>query len=144
MGCSWDEEHGLGVAMHKSRVLEIGGEEVAFMSEAVAKECRTAKSRARGSAAPSDLNFELLNRAVMEGDKPLVKALIAAGRPPVRSQPRGVYHLARPISSANPPSPAASFFCPLSSRNGPPTLLDRVLWPAQVLRSTDSPWRLTA
>ncbi|HET7543890.1 MAG TPA: hypothetical protein VFK05_28660 [Polyangiaceae bacterium] len=29
-GCTWDIEHGLGVLMHGSRVVEIGGEDTAF------------------------------------------------------------------------------------------------------------------
>jgi hypothetical protein len=30
-GCTWDEEHGLGVLMHGLRVVEIGGADTAFM-----------------------------------------------------------------------------------------------------------------
>ena len=35
--CSWDDEHGYGVMMHKNRVVKMGGEEIAFLSW-VAKE----------------------------------------------------------------------------------------------------------
>ena len=30
--CSWDDEHGYGVMMHKNRVVKMGGEEIAFLS----------------------------------------------------------------------------------------------------------------
>lgn len=30
--CSWDEEHGYGVMMHKNRVVKMGTEETAFLS----------------------------------------------------------------------------------------------------------------
>lgn len=30
--CSWDDEHGYGVMMHKNRVVKMGGEETAFLS----------------------------------------------------------------------------------------------------------------
>lgn len=30
--CSWDDEHGYGVMMHKNRVIKMGGEEIAFLS----------------------------------------------------------------------------------------------------------------
>jgi hypothetical protein len=30
-GCTWDEEHGLGVMMHKNRVIELGGADTAFL-----------------------------------------------------------------------------------------------------------------
>jgi uncharacterized protein DUF6985 len=30
-GCSWDEEHGLGVLMHDTRTVEIGGADTAFL-----------------------------------------------------------------------------------------------------------------
>lgn len=29
-GCTWDQEHGLGVMMHRDRVVEIGGTDVSF------------------------------------------------------------------------------------------------------------------
>ncbi|MCR9289728.1 MAG: hypothetical protein NXI23_20325 [Bacteroidetes bacterium] len=32
MGCQWDEEHGLGVMLHKDRVVEIGGADSSFLS----------------------------------------------------------------------------------------------------------------
>lgn len=31
-GCSWDEEHGLGVMTHKNRIIKIGGADTAFLS----------------------------------------------------------------------------------------------------------------
>ena len=31
-GCSWDEEHGLGVLMHGTRTVHVGSAEVAFLS----------------------------------------------------------------------------------------------------------------
>lgn len=32
LGCDWDEEHGIGVMMHKDRVVEIGQAEISFNS----------------------------------------------------------------------------------------------------------------
>jgi hypothetical protein len=32
LGCSWDDEHGLGVLMHGTRVVEIGGADTAFVA----------------------------------------------------------------------------------------------------------------
>jgi hypothetical protein len=30
-GCTWDDEHGLGVLMHGERVVDVGGAETAFL-----------------------------------------------------------------------------------------------------------------
>jgi hypothetical protein len=37
-GCTWDEDHGFGIAMHKDRILEMGYGEVHFCSENVRRE----------------------------------------------------------------------------------------------------------
>lgn len=31
MGCTWDDEHGLGIMLHQDRVVEIGGADVSFL-----------------------------------------------------------------------------------------------------------------
>ncbi|WP_196887400.1 DUF6985 domain-containing protein [Aureivirga sp. CE67] len=31
-GCEWDDEHGLGIMMHKNRVIKVGGADSAFMN----------------------------------------------------------------------------------------------------------------
>jgi hypothetical protein len=38
MGCTWDEEHGLGVLTHKDRVVEIGQADAAFVGHSVKKD----------------------------------------------------------------------------------------------------------
>ncbi|HLI65970.1 MAG TPA: hypothetical protein VKU90_06365, partial [Caulobacteraceae bacterium] len=30
-GCTWDDEHGLGVLMHGTRIVEVGGADTAFL-----------------------------------------------------------------------------------------------------------------
>lgn len=32
LGCSWDEEHGIGVMLHGNRIIDIGGADTAFLS----------------------------------------------------------------------------------------------------------------
>lgn len=32
LGCSWDDEHGIGVMLHKDRIIEIGGADAAFLT----------------------------------------------------------------------------------------------------------------
>jgi hypothetical protein len=81
-GCEWEEEHGLGVITHRLRVLEVGHEEVAFMGgDAMEKELRAQRKR-QGFKAPEKLDFKEFNRAVIEGNLPWVKALLAAGASP--------------------------------------------------------------
>lgn len=31
-GCTWDDEHGLGVMTHKDRIIEIGGADTSFLT----------------------------------------------------------------------------------------------------------------
>jgi hypothetical protein len=53
MGCTWDEEHGLGVLTHKGRVVEVGQADTAFDTNAAKTDGgkRIAASPARGSSA---------------------------------------------------------------------------------------------
>ncbi len=38
MGCTWDEEHGVGVLTHKGRVVKLGQADTAFDSHAAKKD----------------------------------------------------------------------------------------------------------
>jgi hypothetical protein len=73
--CTWEIEHGLGIAMHGSRILEIGDEETATYSEAVAKQSRAGK-------VPKKLNLDDLSTAVYDNNLPWVKALLESGADP--------------------------------------------------------------
>lgn len=45
LGCDWDDEHGLGVMMHKDRVVEIGPAETSFNSRITYKDNGTEKEQ---------------------------------------------------------------------------------------------------
>lgn len=85
-GCTWDEEHGLGVMMHKRRVLDVSDEEVAFMSEAYAEEQRALRKK-KGFTVPEVLDPKEFNSAVIDDNLPVVKAMLAA-----KFSPEKFYH----------------------------------------------------
>ena len=37
--CTWDQEHNLGVMLHKNRIVEIGTEDMAFLSWIAEEDC---------------------------------------------------------------------------------------------------------
>ena len=83
-GCTWDEEHGLGVMTHKRRVLGTGDEQVAFMDIAYAEEQRLARKK-KGFVVPAVLDPKEFNGAVIDDNLPVVKAMLAAGFSPEKA-----------------------------------------------------------
>lgn len=45
--CTWDEEHGLGVMTHRSRVVRLGGGPTSFLREIADRDARVKSSRRR-------------------------------------------------------------------------------------------------
>ena len=51
-GCTWDDEHGLGVMTHQKRIIEIGGADTAFLewiAEGDMKACKKKEKKSRRS-----------------------------------------------------------------------------------------------
>jgi len=61
LGCDWDDEHGLGIMMHKDRVIEIGQADTSFNSWITYKD--------NGTEAEQEARWNEENRAVIQQHK---------------------------------------------------------------------------
>jgi len=50
-GCTWDNEHGLGILMHGTRLVEIGGAETAFLLWIAKKDAAARRAHLKRRAA---------------------------------------------------------------------------------------------
>jgi uncharacterized protein DUF6985 len=94
--CSWDPEHGLGVATHRTKILEVGDEEAAIPDIEPPKSKRAAKKK-QNEAFVKRIDVRQLPLAVGIRDRRWTRALLQAGAVPDKHYPGTVYS---PIESA--------------------------------------------
>jgi hypothetical protein len=53
LGCTWDDEHGLGVMTHKERVVKLGGADTAFLDWIAEADAKTQEEKPKGKGKKS-------------------------------------------------------------------------------------------
>jgi hypothetical protein len=95
-GCSWDDEHGLGVMMHGTRAVEVGGADTAILAWIAERDAKKA-----GPVAKEVSGAKVKPAAVAAKTKPVVakataKVKAKPAAPKVKAKPAAVKAKAKP------------------------------------------------